>query len=243
MRKFTLIAATAIVFAMLPLGAVAAPPGGGNTGAANAKPHTHWLAGSVSAVGSDSLTVGVLWTGPHDTSLNGQSVTLAVDANTEIVSGKDKTAVALSSIKAGDLVGVQAASPDKTLTSLTAARIHVYCNCHWIGGTISAIGSSSISVQVARTGPYDTVLNGKPVTLQVNAQTTYVRGKAKAATGLSDLKVGDGVGVVFAASGFFKAPGFDASTATFTAKLVHVWDKKDVPPASSDSSAAAGTKP
>ncbi len=242
MRKFTLIAATAIVFALLPLGAVAAPPGDAG-GAANAKPHTHWLAGSVSAVGADSLTVGVLWTGKHDDQLNGQSVTLAVDATTEIVSGRDKTPVSLSSIKPGDLVGVQASSTDKTLTTLTAKRIHVYCNCHWIGGTISAIGSSSFSVQVARTGPYDTVLNGKPVTLQVNSSTTYIRGKAKSDIGFSDLKVGDGVGVIFAASGFFRAPGFDPSTATFTAKRVHLWEKKTVPPASTDSGAAAGTKP
>ena len=242
MRKFTLIAATAIVFALLPLGAVAAPPGDAG-GAANAKPHTHWLAGSVSAVGADSLTVGVLWTGKHDDQLNGQSVTLAVDTTTEIVSGKDKTPVSLSSIKPGDLVGVQASSTDKTLTTLTAKRIHVYCNCHWIGGTISAIGSSSFSVQVARTGPYDTVLNGKPVTLQVNSSTTYIRGKAKSDIGFSDLKVGDGVGVIFAASGFFRAPGFDPSTATFTAKRVHLWEKKTVPPASTDSGAAAGTKP
>ena len=242
MRKFTLIAATAIVFALLPLGAVAAPPGDAG-GAANAKPHTHWLAGSVSAVGADSLTVGVLWTGKHDDQLNGQSVTLTVDTTTEIVSGKDKTPVSLSSIKPGDLVGVQASSTDKTLTTLTAKRIHVYCNCHWIGGTISAIGSSSFSVQVARTGPYDTVLNGKPVTLQVNSSTTYIRGKAKSDISFSDLKVGDGVGVIFAASGFFRAPGFDPSTATFTAKRVHLWEKKAVPPASTDSGAAAGTKP
>ncbi len=242
MRKFTLIAAAAIVFAILPLAAVAAPPGGG-TVSANAKPHTHWLAGSVSAVGSDSLTVGVLWTGKHDGQLNGQSVTLAVDASTEIVSGKDKTPVTLSSIKPGDLVGVLASSADKTLSSLTATRIHVYCNCHWVGGTISAIGSDSISVQVARTGPYDTVLNGKPVTLQVNGSTTYIRGKAKTEIGFSDLKVGDGVGVIFAASGFFRAPGFDPSTATFTAKRVHLWEKKNVPPATTDSNAAAGTTP
>lgn len=242
MRKFTLIAAAAIVFAILPLAAVAAPPGGGS-GSSNAKPHTHWLAGSVSAVGADSLTVGVLWTGKHDGQLNGQSVTIAVDASTEIVSGKDKTPVTLASIKPGDLVGLLASSADKTLTSLTATRIHVYCNCHWIGGTISAIGTSSISVQVARTGPYDTVLNGKAVTLQVNGSTTYIRGRAKTEIGFSNLKVGDGVGVIFAASGFFKAPGFDPSTATFTAKRVHLWEKKDVPPATTDSSAAAGTKP
>ena len=39
----------------------------------------HWFAGAVTGVGSNSLTVGVLWTGPNDGSLNGQSVTVAVD--------------------------------------------------------------------------------------------------------------------------------------------------------------------
>lgn len=242
MRNLTVLVAAAVVFAILPLAAVASPPGGGS-GPTSSKPHTHWLAGSVSAVGSDSLTVGVLWTGKYDDQLNGKSVTVAVDASTEIVAGKDKTPVTLASIKPGDLVGLLATSPDKTLSSLTASRIHVYCNCHWIGGTISAIGSDSISVQVARTGPYDTVLNGKPVTLQVNASTTYIRGKSKTEIGFSDLKVGDGVGVIFAASGFFKAPGFDPSTATFTATRVHLWEKKDVPPASTDAGAAAGTTP
>ena len=50
----------------------------------------------------------------------------------------------------------------------------------------------------------------------------------------------EGVGVVFSANGFFKAPGFNPATATFTAKRVHVWPKRRVPPASSDASAAAG---
>src|SRR5271168_4118097 len=30
--------------------------------------HSHWFAGSVSSVGSNSLTVGVLWTHQHDDS-------------------------------------------------------------------------------------------------------------------------------------------------------------------------------
>ena len=40
--------------------------------------HLHWFAGSVSGVGDSSLTVGVLWTGPNDGSLNGQTLTLNV---------------------------------------------------------------------------------------------------------------------------------------------------------------------
>lgn len=241
MGKLPIIAATAIVFALLPLSAVAAPPGGSGS-PTTSKAHTHWLAGSVAAVSGDSLTVGVLWTGKHDDQLNGQTVTIAVDASTEIVSGKDKTPVTLSTIKPGDLIGVIASSQHANLTTLTAKRIHVYCNCHWIGGTISALSSSSIRVEVARTGPYDTVLAGKAVTLQVNSDTTVVRGKDKTATSLTNLKVGDGVGVIFAASGFFKAPGFDSSTATFTAKRVHAWAKKDIPAPGSDTGAAT-TKP
>jgi hypothetical protein len=71
----------------------------------------------------------------------------------------------------------------------------------------------------------------------------YLRGKSKTPITLSDLKVGDGVGVIFGANGFFKAPGFNPETATFTASKVHAWQKKQVPPASSDAGAAAGTTP
>jgi hypothetical protein len=46
-------------------------------------------------------------------------------------------------------------------------------------------------------------------------------------------------GVVFAADGFFRAPGFDPTKATFTAKRVHVWGPRQMPLASADASAAA----
>ena len=236
MRKFGLVAAAAIVFAMLPLGAVAA-----TTPAARA--HAHWFAGSVTAVGSDSVSLNVLWTGPHDGQLNGQAVTVAVNSGTKIVNGKDHSSARLSDIKAGDLVSLRATSSDSTLVSLTATHIRIWCNCHWIGGTISALGGSSLSVQVARTGPYDTVLKGVNVTIQANGSTVYVKGRPKTPIGYSDLKVGDGVGVIFAADGFFKAPGFDPSKATFTAKRVHQWLKRQVPPPASDAGPAAGTTP
>src|SRR5579871_3566644 len=42
----------------------------------------HWFAGTVTGVGSNSLTVGVLWTGPNDGSLNGQTVTVTTTDNT-----------------------------------------------------------------------------------------------------------------------------------------------------------------
>ena len=46
---------------------------------------------------------------------------------------------------------------------------------------------------------------------------------------------------MFAANGFFRAPSFNPSTATFTAKRVHVWNRRQVPEPVSDAQAAAGT--
>jgi len=239
MRKVMLIAAAAIASALLPLGAVAAPPGS----SAPAKPHVHWFAGSVASVGSDSLTVNVLWTGPKDGQLNGTTVTVGVTGDTTIENGKTKAAAQLSDIVPGDLVSLRATAADSTLASLTATHIRIWCNCHWVGGTIGSIGGSSITVHVDRTGPYDTVLKDHDVTIQVNGSTAYLKGKAKTPITLADLKVGDGVGVVFGANGFFKAPGFDPETATFTASKVHDWQKRQVPSPSSDAGAAAGTTP
>ena len=241
MRKLTAIAAAVVAFAILPLGALAAQPGGGSTTAAKA--HVHWFAGSVASVGGDSLTVNVLWTGPKDGQLNGTTVTVGVTGSTTIVNGKTKAAAQLGDIVPGDLVSLRATAADATLASLTATHIRIWCNCHWIGGTISSIGSSSFTVQVARTGPYDTVLKGRNVTINVNGSTAYLKGKDKTQIAFSDLQVGAGVGVVFAANGFFKAPGFDPETATFTAKRVHEWMKRQVPPPSSDAGSAAGTTP
>jgi Domain of unknown function (DUF5666) len=238
-RRIMIIAVAALAVAMLPLAAQADNGTGTNPTPPVKKPHVHWFAGQVTAASSSSVSVNVLWTGKHDGQLNGQTVTVALDANTEIDYGKGK-----SSISPGDLVGIRAtADDDKTLASLTATKIHVYCNCHWIGGTISAIGSSTLSIQVARTGPYDTVLKDKDVTVQLDSSTEYVKGKDKTEISLSDLKVGDGVGVVFSASGFFKDPNFDPSSATFTAKRVHLWARKQVPPPATDANAAAGTTP
>ena len=243
MRKTFLIVLVAVATAAVALPALAASPTTTTTStttnatAPPVKVHSHWFAGAVSSVGSNTLTIGVLWTGPHDGSLNGTSVTVSVDSSTEITYGKDKTPIQLSSLKNGDLVGVAATGSD--LSSMTAKKIHAFCNCHWIGGTISSLGSSSLTVQVKRTGPYDTVLADHAVTVQTSSTTTYVRGKDKTPIQFSDLKTGDGVGVIFAANGFFRAPGFDPSTATFTAKQVHVWGHKQTPTAASDASKTA----
>ncbi len=197
----------------------------------------HWFAGSVSSVGDSSITVGVLWTGPNDGYLNGQTVTVAVPSNTRISQGPRHQAIALASIQPGDLVSLRARGADAS--SLTATKIHVFCNCHWVGGTVSSVGASSFQVSVKRTGPYDGVLANTTITLQVGSQTVYLAGPHHRRIAFSDLKVGEGVGVVFSADGFFKAPGFDPAKATFTAKRVHVWGNRQVPPASTDSSSAA----
>jgi Domain of unknown function (DUF5666) len=208
-----------------------APPAApGQSGAA------HWFAGTVTAVGPSSLSVGVLWTGPDDGSLNGQTVNVGVLTQTRINQGPHHRPIALAAIGAGDLVAVRATGD---ASSLTARRIHVFCNCHWIGGTVNAVGSTSFSVNVTRTGPYDTVLGGTTVTLQTDQYTVYLRGPHRARIGLSDLQPGEGVGVVFAADGFFRAPGFDPTKATFTAKRVHLWAHRQVPPPSTDAGASA----
>jgi hypothetical protein len=242
MNRLTAVAAAVVAFAILPLGAVAAPPGSGGSAKA-AKPHVHWLAGSVASVGSDSLTVNVLWTGPKDGQLNDTTVTVGVTGDTTIENGKTKAAAQLSDIVPGDLVSLRATAADATLASLTATHIRIWCNCHWIGGTIGSIGSSSFTVQVSRTGPYDTMLKGTTVTIDVNDSTAYIKGKDKTQISFSDLQVAAGVGVVFGADGFFKAPGFDPETATFTAARVHEWMKRQVPPPSTDAGSAAGTTP
>ena len=211
------------------------------TPSSSQKAHLRWFAGQVSGVGSSTLTVGVLWTGPHDGELNGQTLTIDVASNTRINQGQQRQPIALAQIQVGDLVAIRAAGDSATM--LTAARIHVYCNCHWISGTISAPASGTLSVQVRNTGPYDTVLKGHTVTLQVNADTVYMRGPHRRRIALSDLKVGQHVGVIFAANGFFKAPGFNPTTATFTAKRIHVWGRDPVPTTSSTADGGATTSP
>src|SRR4051794_11528636 len=166
----------------------------------------HWFAGTVTAVGSNTLTLGVLWAGPNDGSLNGQTVTVNVPVETRINRGHEGP-IALAAIQVGDLAAIRAAGT--SASALTAHRIHVFCNCHWIGGTIAAVGTSSISVNVKRTGPFDTVLDNTTVTVGVDNLTVYLHGRRHRRLGLGDLKTGQGVGVVFSANGFFKAPGFD----------------------------------
>lgn len=198
--------AAAAVVPMSALGDNAAPVANATGGG--------WFAGAVTSAGPTAVTLDVLWTGKHDTQLDGTSVTVGIDSSTQIVYGKGK-----SGIGSGDLIGVGATGIGTS--TLTAKRIHVRCNCHFAAGTLGSVGQGSFALDVTKTGPYDTVLNGNAVTFQVNGSTTFVQGKASAPGALSALKTGEKVGVIFAASGFFKDPSFNWQTATFTASTVH----------------------
>jgi hypothetical protein len=232
MRRLTAIFAVGVFLCVAGIASADGTPPAGQSERAPA----HWFAGTVTTVGPSSLAVGVLWTGPDDGALNGQTVNVNVVTQTRINQGPDHRAIALASVGTGDLVAVRATGD---ASSLTARRIHVFCNCHWIGGTVNQVGPTSFTVNVARTGPYDTVLANTTVTLQTNQYTVYLRGPRRARIGLSDLQSGEGVGVMFAADGFFRAPGFDPTKATFTAKRVHVWAHRQVPPPSTDAGVSA----
>jgi len=203
--------AAAVVLA-LPFAALADNPPPSTTTSTTTAPttsnrvHSHWFAGSVASASSGSISVNVLWTGKHDKDLNGKTVSVAIDSSTQIDYGKGK-----SSIEQGDLVGVVATGNPN---SLTASRIHVRCNCHFAAGTLDAISTSKLRVNVQRTGPYDGVLKGNEVTFDVGGAT------------LPNLSIGDKVAIVFSASGFFRDPNFDWQHATFTVlKLRVVHDK------------------
>ena len=202
-KAFGIVAAAALA---IPFAALAdnSPPGGGSstTTTTSSPPKAahagaHWFAGAVTSAGSGSITVDVLMTGKHDTQLDGTSVSVAIDSSTQIHYGKGK-----SSIDAGDLVGVSATSTDAS--ALIARRINVRCNCHFAAGTLDAISTSKLRVEVAKTGPYDKVLNGNNVTFDVGGAS------------LPNLSIGDKVAIVFSATGFFKDPNFNWQNATFT---------------------------
>jgi len=181
------------------------------------------FAGSVSSTGNGTVTVNVIWA-KAGTVTAGEQVTVAVDPQTKITKGPKRSPATLDDVKAGDLVGVGTAQASGG--PLTARRIHISCNCHWIGGTVTANDGTTLTVQAAKTGPFDTVLAGHAVKIGLASGTTYLEGRGKHPITAPDVKVGDKVGVVFAASGFFQQPGFDWTAATFTAKRVHDWKQR-----------------
>ena len=67
----------------------------GGASADSTPPATHWFAGTVTTVGPSSISVGVLWTGPNDGSLNGDTVTVGVETQTRINQGRHHRPIAL----------------------------------------------------------------------------------------------------------------------------------------------------
>jgi len=71
-----------------------------------------------------------------------------------------------------------------------AAVAHV-----WLAGTVTAVGPSSLTLTVSRTGPHDTQLNGQTLVVATAASTAVTRGKDATSITLGDVKVGDLVGI------------------------------------------------
>ena len=130
---------------------------------------------------------------------------MAVPSNTRI-NGPHHGPIALAQIQAGELVSVLASGDSSS--SLTAARIHVYCNCHWVGGTIaSRIG------QLQHPGWPHGAVRHRPQGAERDdpreQRTPCISGGPVGRIAFSDLQVGQGAGVVFSADG---SSGRPAST-------------------------------
>ncbi len=170
--------------------------------------------GEVTAVGADSLTISVDRTGRRATELQGRTITVSVPEGTPITLGSDKTPITLGQIEVGSRAGV-GATQDQASGVWTAARVHVGRGNHWFAGKVTAVGSSSITVAVGRTGAHDRQLHGTTVTVPVDGSTRFLLGKAKTPIALGDVKVGDRVGVLV------HSPGGDLAKG-MTAVRVHV---------------------
>ncbi|HEX6490555.1 MAG TPA: hypothetical protein VF002_04160 [Gaiellaceae bacterium] len=89
-----------------------------------AHPHTLHFAGSIASLGSDSLQVQVERTGPRDGELQGKQVSVAIDANTKIVS--EGQALSFSDLKQGERIMVLAETNSAQLDQgLVAEKIRV----------------------------------------------------------------------------------------------------------------------
>lgn len=138
--------------------------------------HADEVEGSVSAVGSDSITVTIA---------DGSTKTLTVDSATEF-KGPDRDGsgtVTLADIVAGDKVEAHVSATDPNL----ATEIKVEGTRVW--GTVSAVGSDSVTVTTA---------TGGSVTVTVTSTTKFKvpDTDGSGAPGLADLAVGQQIGMV-----------------------------------------------
>jgi len=132
--------------------------------------------GTASAVGSDSITV---------TLEDGSTKSFTVNSSTEF-KGPDRDGsgtVTLADIAVGDKVEVEASSSDATV----AAEIKVKGTRVW--GTVSAVGSDSVTVTTA---------TGGSVTATVNSSTRFgIRdADGNGTRDLADLQVGQQIGMI-----------------------------------------------
>jgi len=140
--------------------------------------------GSLTAIGSSSLTVEVDRTGRNDGGLGGRTITLAVDQNTKIM--RDGKPIQLSELVVGEHVGVTA---EAVADQFTAKSVKAGDHDVSFAGTITAVGSSSLTVEVDRTGSNSGGLGGRTLTVAVDS-TTQITLNGQPAQ-LSQLAAGD----------------------------------------------------
>ena len=191
MRRLLIFIAAALVACVAAATAVA------ETGKASQQctPRTYAFAGSVTAIGSNSITVQVDKSYGHDEGLSGHSVTVNVNASTRIQ--RDGKEIQLSDLVQGEHVAVSATGcrgegPNQTFT---AKLIRAGDRELSLGGSVVSVGTSSLTVEVDHKGPATdaatAALVGKQLTVAVTSATKITRdGKP---IQLSDLVTGEHV--------------------------------------------------
>ena len=173
------------------------------------------FAGSVTTIGSASLGVEA----------SGKTISLAVDQNTKIM--RDGKAIQLSDLLVGEHVTVTAVA---IANQYTAETIRGADHDIAVAGSIVAVGSSSLTVEVDRTGRNDGGLGGTRLTVAVDANTQITLNGQPAQ--LSQLAAGDRVTLT--------AVGI---TNHYTAKQIHARLPKPKPTTTTTSSTTTTQKP
>lgn len=208
MRKLTTILAAALV--AIAASATVALADGGTPPTAHPIAIVH-LGGTITAVGSDSISLQVAKADRIGSSLVGQTVTIAVDASTRITVGKESGS--LADLKTGARAVVVATGfPGNLLAMRIRAGKGPEAQVHAFGGAVTAVGSGSLTIEVDRTGKHDTELMGQTITVSVPDGTPITLGEDKTPIKLSDVQVGWRAGVA----------ATQDSSGAWTATRVHV---------------------
>ena len=146
------------------------------------------LSGSVVSVGTSSLTVEVDHKGPPTdaatAALVGKQLTVAVTPATKIT--RDGKPIQLSDLVTGEhvLIRVHAVGSQYTAVSIRASNHDIR-----VAGTITAVGTTTLTLEVERSAKNASELEGKPLTFTVDSSTRILLNGRPAQ--LSDLKNGD----------------------------------------------------